>query len=229
MGYTQTEALAFIEYIAPIIQREGFARGYRVVSTTIAQAVIEGACGKSGLAKNYHNHFGLKCGKAWLKANKPSVNMKTKEEYTHGSLTTINDYFRVYADDAQGVAGYYDFISSSRYANLKEAKDFRQFAEFLKKDGYATSSTYVNNLCDKVTRYGLTKWDEGTKYFPRYDGSGESIVNALDTLNIDSSFSNRKTIYNANFTSMYLGTAGQNTAMLNLLKHGILIMPDTVI
>lgn len=229
MGYTQTEALAFIEYIAPIIQREGFARGYRVVSTTIAQAIVEGACGKSGLAKKYHNHFGLKCGSAWIKAKKPCVNLKTNEEYTPGKLTSINDWFRVYADDPQGIAGYYDFISTSRYANLKEAKDYRQFAEFLKKDGYATSSTYVNNLCDKVTRYGLTKWDEGTKYFPRYDGAGESIVNALDALNIDSSFSNRKKIYNANFTSLYLGTAGQNTAMLNLLKHGILIMPDTVI
>ena len=225
MGYTHTEAENFITYIAPIIQREGFARGYRVVSTVIAQAIVEGACGKSGLAKNYHNHFGLKAGRAWIQAKKPAVNLKTKEEYTPGTLTTINDFFRVYVDDAAGVAGYYDFISTSRYANLKEAQDYRQYAEFLKKDGYATSSTYVSNLCNKVVLYGLTKWDEETKYFPQYVGGGESIVNALDELGIESSYSYRKKIYNANFNGLYVGAAGQNTAILNLLKQGILIMP----
>ncbi|MBR4406091.1 MAG: glucosaminidase domain-containing protein [Bacteroidaceae bacterium] len=225
MGYTQAEAKAFIEHIAPIIQKEGFSRGYSVVSTTIAQAIVEGACGKSGLAKNYHNHFGLKCGKNWLKQGLPSVNMKTKEEYTSGTLTSINDYFRVFSDDIQGVAGYYDFISASRYANLRKAKDFKEFAEFLKKDGYATSSTYVDNLCNKVKIYGLTKWDKGIKYFPQYSGSGDSIINALDSLNIDSSYKYRKQIYNANFSGLYAGTASQNTAMMVYLTQGILKMP----
>ena len=114
MGYTASQVKQFIEYIAPMIQAEGHKRGYKIVSTVIAQAIIEGAAGTSSLAKNYHNHFGLKCGTKWKGA---SVNLKTKEEYKVGTLTTIKDNFRAYSDDLEGVKGYYDFISTSRYAN----------------------------------------------------------------------------------------------------------------
>lgn len=222
--YSSADAKAFIEYIAPMIQREGFARGYSIVSTTIAQAIIEGACGKSGLAK-YHNHFGLKCGKHWKGA---SVNMKTKEEYTPGTLTDIRDNFRAYPDDQSGVEGYYDFISTSRYANLRDAKTFRQFAGYLKADGYATSSTYVNTLCNTVIKYKLDRFDEPNihkDYYPAYTGNSDSIVEALNALGVDSSAENRRAIYNANFTDTYTKSAKQNTAMLILLKQGILIKP----
>lgn len=219
----------FIAYIAPMIQREGFARGYAVVSATIAQAIKEGAAGQSSLASKYHNHFGLKCGKAWLKSGKPSVNLKTKEEYTVGKLTEINDYFRVYPDDESGIAGYYDFISTSRYANLRTAKNYRQYAEYLKADGYATSSTYTESLCrDYVERYGLDRWDDRNyhiNYYPKYKGTTESIVNALNDLGIDSSADHRREIYNANFTDAYTMSAKQNLSMLVLLKDGLLIMP----
>lgn len=222
--YSSADAKAFIEYIAPMIQREGFARGYSIVSTTIAQAIIEGACGKSGLAK-YHNHFGLKCGKHWKGA---SVNMKTKEEYTPGTLTNIRDNFRAYPDDQSGIEGYYDFISTSRYANLRDAKTFRQFAGYLKADGYATSSTYVNTLCNTVIKYKLDRFDEQNihrDYFPKYNGTSDSIVEALTNLGVDSSADYRRAIYNANFTDTYTKSAKQNTAMLILLRQGALIKP----
>lgn len=161
--YSKAEAKAFIKYIAPMIVKEGHERGYNIVSTTIAQALIEGGAGKSELARVYHNHFGLKCGSSW-KGN--YVNMKTKEEYTPGQLTNIKDLFRTYESDEEGVKGYYDFISYKRYANLKNAIDYRQFAEYLKKDGYATSSTYVNTLVNTVKSYSLIT----------YDGNGEVII-----------------------------------------------------
>lgn len=157
MGYSSAQAKQFINYIAPMIRAEAKRRGYKICSTIIAQAIIEGAAGTSSLAQKYHNHFGMKCGKSWKGA---SVNLKTKEEYTPGSLTTIKDNFRVYDSDEQGVAGYFDFISASRYANLKECISYKQYAEFLKADGYATSSSYVQTLCNTVTKYDLTRWDE---------------------------------------------------------------------
>ena len=223
--YSSAQAKAFIEYIAPMIQREGFSRGYAIVSTTIAQAIVEGECNISRLAREYHNHFGMKCGKNW---RGKSVNLKTKEEYTPGTLTDIRDNFRAYDSDIDGVDGYYDFIQSSRYANLRDAKTFRQFAEYLKADGWATSSRYVNTLCNTVTKYGLDRYDEKNihiSYFPCYNGGGDSIVNALDSLGIDSSRPNRRAIYNANFTDTYTASAKQNTAMLVLLRQGILIKP----
>lgn len=223
--YSSAEAKAFIEYMGPMIQREGYARGYSIVSTTIAQAIIEGACGKSGLARDYHNHFGMKCGKSWKGA---SVNMKTKEEYTTGVLTDIRDNFRAYPDDQSGVEGYYDFISTKHYANLRDAKTYRQFAEYLKADAWATSSTYVNTLCNTVTKYGLDRYDEQNihrEYFPQYSGKSESIVDILDSMGIDSSRPYRRSIYNANFTDTYTGSGKQNMSMILLLQQGILIKP----
>lgn len=155
MGYTSAQAKAFINMISPLMVAEGKARGYKVISTAIAQAIIEGAAGTSGLAK-YHNHWGLKCGSKWTGK---SVNMKTKEEYTPGTLTTIKDNFRAYDSDREGVKGYYDFISTKRYENLKTAKNYVEYAHMLKADGYATSSTYVNTLCSTVRKYSLDKYD----------------------------------------------------------------------
>jgi len=161
MGYSSSQAKAFIKAIAPTIRTEATKRGYKVCSTVIAQAVIEGAAGTSALASLYNNHFGLKCGKNW---KGKSVNMKTKEEYSPGALTTIKDNFRAYDSMQEGVAGYYDFISTTRYANLKEAKDYIEYAQMLKADGYATSSSYVSTLCNTVARYDLLQWDENTSF-----------------------------------------------------------------
>ena len=159
MGYSSAQAKEFIKHIAPMIQSEAKRRGYKICSTVIAQAIIEGAAGTSILAKTYHNHFGMKCGKSWKGG---SVNMKTKEEYSPGNLTTIKDNFRTYPSDEAGVAGYYDFISASRYENLKTATTYREYAERLKLDGYATSGSYVNTLCNTVTKYNLGVYDEAT-------------------------------------------------------------------
>lgn len=164
MGYSSAQAKEFIKHIAPMIQSEAKQRGYKICSTVIAQAIIEGAAGTSILAKTYHNHFGMKCGKSW---KGKSVNLKTKEEYTVGNLTTIKDNFRVYDSDEQGVIGYFDFVSAPRYANLKEALTYKQYAEFLKADGYATSSSYVQTLCNTVVKYDLNKWDDSGEV-PQY-------------------------------------------------------------
>ena len=156
MGYSSAQAKEFIKHIAPMIQSEAKRRGYKICSTIIAQAIVEGAAGTSSLAKLYHNHFGMKCGKSWKGS---SVNLATKEEYSVGTLTTIKDNFRTYLNDEEGVKGYFDFISASRYSNLKECITYKQFAEFLKADGYATSSRYIQTLCDTVERYKLYSYD----------------------------------------------------------------------
>lgn len=227
MGYTSAQAKEFIAKIAPMIQEEAKLRGYKVCSTVIAQAIIEGAAGTSKLAKQYHNHFGMKAGSSWLKQNKPTVNMRTMEEYTVGTLTQITDGFRAYANDREGVKGYYDFIGTQRYAKLKEAKDYRQYALLLKECGYATSSTYVSTLCSTVTKYNLTRFDgeRGFEFFPKYTGTSSSIAEALEELGIDSSKDYRKRIYAANFNDDYSFTAFQNTALLIKLKAGALMKP----
>ena len=154
---TAKEAKAFIKEIAPLIQAEAKARGYLVCSAVIAQACIESNYGKSLLSAKYHNYFGLKCGKAWKGA---SVNMKTKEEYVPGNLVSIRDNFRCYPGMPEGVAGYYSFIGTKRYENLKTATTALEYLQRIKADGYATSSTYVSTNMGVVNKYDLTKYDQ---------------------------------------------------------------------
>lgn len=146
----------FINEIAYIIQEEARARGYQVCSPIIAQACIESAYGTSSLGYRWHNYFGMKCGSSW---KGKSINLSTKEEYQSGQLTTIRDNFRVYDSMEEGVKGYFDFISSSRYANLKSATTPKEYLEFIKRDGYATSSSYVNTNMNCINRYDLERFD----------------------------------------------------------------------
>ena len=167
---TAAQAANFIATIGPLVQKYAKGSGYKIASTVIAQACCESAFGTCALSK-YHNYFGMKCGSAW---KGPSVNMTTKEEYQVGTLTTIKDNFRVYNSMEEGVAGYYGFIGWSRYANLKTATTPREYAERLKADGYATSSTYVNTLMKIVETYNLAKFD---------DFSAEAPVSSAPSVN----------------------------------------------
>ena len=146
----------FIEKIAKYVKKYAYVYGIEVHSPIIAQAILESGWGKSGLASKYHNYFGLKCGSAW---KGKSVNMATKEEYKVGTLTNIRDNFRVYDSMEAGVKGYFDFINTSRYANLRGVISPEEYVKRIKADGYATSSTYVDNIMRVIRDNNLTRFD----------------------------------------------------------------------
>jgi hypothetical protein len=82
---------------------------------------------------------------------------------------------------------------------------------------YSEVQNVVNALCKKP----VVK----TNYYPRYFGTSLSIVAALSSMGVGSTFSNRKKIAKANGIKLYAGTASQNTKLLKLLKQGKLIKP----
>lgn len=178
MAATKAQQESFINEIGPLIQREGKARGYKIVSTVIAQACLESGWGLSKLGAIYHNYFGMKCGDYWKGA---SVNMGTNEEYVQGQLTPIRDNFRVYNNMSDGVKGYYNFINTVRYANLKTATSPSQYAERLKADGYATSSRYINDLIKTINAHNLARFDISEEIIDTAPKSGnpyrEPIIN----------------------------------------------------
>lgn len=156
MGYTLKQAQEFISRVAPMIQEESAKRGYLICSTVIAQAIVESACATSTLGKSpYFNLFGLKCGSSWKKR---SVNLKTMEDYGDG-LVAIRDNFRCYDSERDCVTGYYEFVSAKRYANLKTASTYQEYADRLVLDNYATSKVYSQTLCKTVEKYNLTQYD----------------------------------------------------------------------
>lgn len=63
--------------------------------------------------------------------------------------------------------------------------------------------------------------------FPSVSSGESSIVDALKSIGVDSSFSYRESIANANGIANYEGTASQNTYLLQLLKDGRLVIPGT--
>ena len=147
----------FVIEIANYVRKYAPQYGIKVYSPIIAQAIHESGWGESSLSAKYHNYFGLKCGTAW---KGKSVNLRTKEEYSAGTLTTIRSNFRAYDNMEQGVKGYFEFIQLKRYANLKGVTNPRQYLQNIKNDGYATGSQYVNHTMALIDLYNLTQFDK---------------------------------------------------------------------
>ena len=164
----------FIEKIADCVDKYAYLYGIEVHSPIIAQAILESGWGKSGLASKYHNYFGLKCGSSW---KGKSVNMATKEEYKVGTLTNIRDNFRVYDSMEAGIKGYFNFINTSRYANLRGVKDPEEYIKRIKFDGYATSSKYVDNIMRVISDNKLTRFDykAGSRVVKKEELTGKAL------------------------------------------------------
>jgi GH25 family lysozyme M1 (1,4-beta-N-acetylmuramidase) len=82
---------------------------------------------------------------------------------------------------------------------------------------------YKEPVAKKVEENTKKPVKKKTVYYPKYKGKSKSLVDALKSLDINSSKSNRKKVANLNGIKNYSGTASQNTKLLNLLKRGKLI------
>ena len=158
-NYTYNNTQEFINCIAPLVKKYAPDWGVKVYSPIIAQAILESASGESSLGKVYNNYFGLKCGTLWTGK---SVNLRTGEEYTPGSYTTISANFRVFDSMEEGVEGYFIFLfqNRTRYNNLIGETDPYEYLVKIKADGYATSSKYVQNVYNVIKYYDLTRFDD---------------------------------------------------------------------
>ena len=82
---------------------------------------------------------------------------------------------------------------------------------------------YTGTATQNTKLLNILKNNQTSNYYAKYNGSSNSIVDALKSLGIDSSFNNRKKIANKNGITSYTGTASQNAKLLLLLKQGKLI------
>lgn len=155
----------YINTIAPLIQKYCVINGVKVASPIIAQAIVEGLfyndetnrSEESILAFQYHNYFGMMAFSDWTGKK---VNLATWEEFDPGVRTDTVGCFRVYDTMEEGVKGYFDFIKYPRYANLFQTSDPYEYCQFLKDDGWATASQYVDVLKRVIQSENLTKYDD---------------------------------------------------------------------
>ena len=142
-----------------------------LASVSLAQFILESGYGKSELAQNANNIFGMKCslsgntwsGSAW--DGKSKYTKKTQEQNTDGSYETITADFRKYPDIEDSIADHSAYLlgakngSELRYAGLKGCKDYKKAVQIIKDGGYATSLTYVEKLCSIIEKWKLTQYD----------------------------------------------------------------------
>ena len=154
--------MGFIEEIAGYVQKYAPRYGIKVHSPIIAQAILESAKGTSELGSSANNLFGLKYNPAQPNRCPTAVGYYVKagsEQNADGSYTLSTMLWQKFANREDCVIGYFDFINTSRYANLKGIEDPRTYLETIKADGYATSLKYVDNLVNVINQYNLTKYD----------------------------------------------------------------------
>lgn len=156
--------------VAPLFTADSLKSGI-LASVSMAQFILESGWGKSELAQNANNVFGMKTslsGNTWSGSTwdgKSVYTKKTQEQNPDGSYITITADFRKYPCIEDSIADHSAYLlgakngSVGRYEGLKGCSDYKKAFEIIKNGGYATSKDYVANLSSVVEKYNLTQYD----------------------------------------------------------------------
>jgi LysM repeat protein len=135
-------------------------------SITLAQGMIESDFGRSRLATEGNNHFGIKCHNDWTG---PTIRHNDDKR---------NECFRKYRKPEESYYDHSDFLKSgSRYAFLfdNNTNDYKAWARGLKKAGYATNPDYANMLIAKIEAYQLWNYDTG-KSIQKIQSQSQTVI-----------------------------------------------------
>jgi flagellar protein FlgJ len=129
-------------------------------SVTLAQAILESGWGRSSLSANDRNFFGMKCFTQGLYANACRTYV-TSECTAAGVCYPTSAVFRSYATAAASFADHGASLRTlTRYANaFKYTTNPNQFAEEIRKAGYATDPAYTTKLVALMVKYNLYRYD----------------------------------------------------------------------
>lgn len=145
-------------------------------SITLAQACLESGDGRSRLAKEGNNHFGIKCHNDW----------DGKKMYHDDDAK--GECFRVYAHAEESFKDHSIFLKyRQRYASLFEldVKDYKGWAHGLKKAGYATNPQYAPMLIKIIEEYELYKYDGSVAVTGEATAPRQTIETKTGVVDID--------------------------------------------
>lgn len=127
-------------------------------SVTIAQAIHESDWGRSDLAQDGRNYFGIK---AFGRAGSAGYVWLPTAEFEDGQWVWTQAAFRAYRTVADSVADHHRFLlENSRYrAALQVGGDAEAFAWGLQRAGYASDPGYAAKLLALMDRYDLYRYD----------------------------------------------------------------------
>ena len=146
---TEQKIKRYIKLYAPIARKQ--MKVYKIpASVTMAQGILESGYGEATLAKKGNNHFGIKCHKDW----------KGKKIFHDDDEE--NECFRSYRNPVKSYKDHSLFLANrDRYRFLFDlnSKDYKSWAEGLKKAGYATDPEYSKKLISLIERFNLSQLD----------------------------------------------------------------------
>lgn len=139
---------AYIAKYAKQAQQEQKKHGIPA-SITLAQGLLESAAGRSDLAQNANNHFGIKCTSSW-----------TGDSYTKDD-DKKDECFRKYRQVSDSYEDHSQFLLRPRYESLfqLDITDYKGWAHGLKRCGYATDPGYAGKLIKLIEDYELAQYD----------------------------------------------------------------------
>ncbi|WP_281165912.1 glycoside hydrolase family 73 protein [Liquorilactobacillus sicerae] len=153
-----TQKKAFIEQILPAAQQQQQSH-HLLTSITLAQAALESDWGQSQLANKYHNLFGIK-------SNQTNSKLLTTKEYVNGSWITVEARFAVYNNWTASIAAHTQLLlngtkwDKNHYQTVLQADNYRQAAQALQTQGYATDPAYAQKLIEVIEKYHLNRYDQ---------------------------------------------------------------------
>lgn len=130
-------------------------------SIKLAQGMLESNFGRSTLARQANNHFGIKCGRSWTGG---TYYRHDDDRNKKGEL--IKSCFRSFDDAYEAYIAHSDFLTDTkkayRYGFLFELDptDYKSWAKGLKSSGYASDPKYSHKLIQIIEKYGLHEYDQ---------------------------------------------------------------------
>ena len=229
-GLSEKDAVSVIGELC----REDMKKSGILASISAAQFILESGYGKSELGQNANNMFGMKkslSGNTWTGSTWDGTSVytkKTQEQNADGSYETITADFRKYPCVEDSVADHSAYLlgakngRSLRYKGIKGMKDYRAVAQLIKDGGYATSLSYVDNLCNIIEKWNLTQYDTDSSTIPYDTPSNPDTVTSFPT----TPFSVRVIIDDLNYRSepsmngKVNGQTGKGTFTIMEVKNG---------
>ncbi|HXE75351.1 MAG TPA: glucosaminidase domain-containing protein [Candidatus Xenobia bacterium] len=144
----------FLAELAPAVQRLA-ARTGLPASAVLAQAILESNWGRSALARQAHNLFGIKA----RRGARASATFNTTE-YEGGEARREAARFAAYASYEDCLGDYARVLAHPRYLRARRvAANPLAFVVELQRAGYATDPHYAHKLALLIRRYRLTQYD----------------------------------------------------------------------
>ena len=151
IGIAQTisvETASYINQFKNIAMQEQIRTGVPA-AIKLGQAILESQTGKSRLATEAYNHFGIKCKTEW---RGPKI---------YHNDDSNGECFRVYDNAEASYIDHSNFLKTRTHYSFLfklDVRDFTSWAFGLKQAGYATNPNYPAQLIKAINDYDLAQY-----------------------------------------------------------------------